>query len=61
MFQNSDEKFAEHAEKEDNMFHLRKSCSFRRTIKDMIVEDVNLTMYVDDHQMYIKGNMNEDW
>lgn len=35
VLQDSAEKLAERAEKEDNMVHLRKSNSFRRTIKDM--------------------------
>ena len=35
VLQDSAEKLAERAEKEDDMVHLRKSNSFRRTIKDM--------------------------
>ena len=35
LLQDIAEKFADHAEKEDNMLHLRKSNSFRRTIKEM--------------------------
>ena len=35
VLQDSAEKLAERAEKENNMVHLRKSNSFRRTIKDM--------------------------
>ena len=35
VLQDSAEKLAECAEKEDDMVHLRKSNSFRRTIKDM--------------------------
>ena len=38
-------KIAEHAEKEDDMVHLRKSNSFRRTIKDMEKEADK----IDDH------------
>lgn len=42
LLQDSAEKFADRAEKEDYMLHLRKSNSFRRTIKEMEKEADNI-------------------
>ena len=53
VLQDSAEKLAECAEKEDDMVHLRKSNSFRRTIKDMEKEADE----IDDHIETLKKRL----